>query len=480
MTRLCLASLARLPAIVDTPGYDRATIQPGVVHIGIGAFHRAHQAPVFERALAAGDRRWGIVGASLRSPETRDALAAQDWLYTVIERDGAGERVQVIGALLNLLVAPENPTALVEALARPEVHLVTLTVTEKGYWLDPATGELMTDAPPIVDELRSLDRPTTAIGFLVAGLAARRSAGLAPFTVLSCDNLTSNGARLRQAVLTMARHHDPMLADWIAAKGAFPNTMVDRIVPATTPEAIAAFAAATGVEDRALVIAEPYHQWVIENRFAGPHPDFAALGVQITDAVAPWEAAKLRLLNGAHSALAYLGGLAGLTFVHDAVERPAFRAYLHQFWAETIATLSLPEGFEAEVYRDHLLSRFGNPMLAHRLRQIAQDGSQKLPQRLVDPLLARQRAGLRSPALALAIAGWMRWVQRQLQPGEDPLYGELRHAALSADPVGELLQSRGIFPADFPASAQVAAAHRRLGDLDGDAVMHMLEEPAAA
>lgn len=480
MTRLSTAALTQLPPNIETPGYDRATVRPGVVHIGLGAFHRAHQVPVFERALAAGDRRWGIIGASLRSPDTRDALAAQDHLYTVVERDGGGARFQVVGAVLDVLVAPEDPAALVGALASPDTHLVTLTVTEKGYWLHPATGALMIDASPIAAELNALDRPTTAVGFLVAGLAARRLAGLAPFTVMSCDNLPGNGDRLRGAVLTVARHHDPALADWIACHGAFPNTMVDRIVPATTPDAIDAFTAATGVEDRALVTAEPFHQWVIENRFAGPCPDFAALGAQLTDAVAPWEAAKLRLLNGAHSALAYLGGLAGLTFVHDAVGRPPFRAYLDRFWREAMSTLSPPPGLDSEAYCNGLIVRFGNPVLAHRLRQIAQDGSQKLPQRLVAPLLARHGAGLPSPALALAIAGWMRWVERELGPGEDPLSGELRRAARAADPVGALLCQRAVFPAAFPAAAEVAAAHRRLGDPDEGALMRMLEEVAAA
>jgi fructuronate reductase len=434
--RLSAATLDRLPAGIARPGYDRAAITRGVVHLGLGAFTRAHQALVFERALAAGDRRWGITGASLRSPAVRDALAPQDGLYTLVTRDGDGDRRQVIGAVQDVLVAPEDPAALVGRLAEPATHLVTLTITEKGYRLGP-DGALASGEADVAADLASLDRPRTAPGFLVAALARRRVAGLAPFTAISCDNLPGNGRRLAAAIAELAAAHDPALARWIEAEAAFPETMVDRIVPATTDEDIAAFAAATGVEDSALVKAEPFLQWVVEDRFCSPRPDLAAFGVQLTDAVAPWEEAKLRLLNGAHSALAYLGALAGLTFVHEAVARPEWRRLVETLWDESAATLSPPPGLDLSAYRAQLMARFANPALAHRLRQIAGDGSQKLPQRLLAPLRARKARGLASPALSLAVAGWMRWQGGRLDTGEaiavdDPLAETLARAQAGA------------------------------------------------
>ena len=447
MVRLSGSSLERLPASVACPAYDRGAVTTGVVHLGIGAFHRAHQAAVFEAALASGDRRWGIVGASLRSPAVRDELGPQDGLYTIVVRDGAEQHLQVVGAVRDVLVAPENPPALVARLAAPETHIVTLTVTEKGYRLDPATGALATGDPDVAADLASLGRPRTAPGFLVAGLAARRAAGLPPFTAISCDNLPHNGTRLRAAVLAMALAHDASLTDWIDAHGAFPETMVDRIVPATTPDDIAALAATTGVEDRAMVRTEPFTQWVIEDRFCGPRPDFAALGVQLVPAVAPWEEAKLRLLNGAHSAIAYLGGLAGHGYVHEVVADPAFRAMVERLWDEAAETLNPPPGLDIAAYRRALMARFANPALNHRTRQIAMDGSQKLPQRLVAPALWRAERGLASPALALAVAGWIRW-----QAGIDDRGG--RHVV--DDPMAEAIAVR--LAGATTAAARAAAA----------------------
>lgn len=431
--RLSAATLDRLPADVARPAYDRARVTRGVVHLGIGAFHRAHQAAVFEAALAAGDLRWGVTGVSLRSAAVRDQMAAQDGLYTMLVRDGAAERAQVIGAVLDVLVAPEDPGAVVEAIAAPATHLVTLTITEKGYKLDRASGALLADDADVARDLGTLDRPRTAIGLIVAGLSRRRAAGLPPPTVMSCDNLPHNGALLRGAVLAMARAHDPALAGWIAAEVAFPATMVDRIVPATTDADVAALATRLGVEDRATVKTEPFLQWVVEDRFCGPHPDFAALGVQLTQDVAPWEAAKLRLLNGAHSGIAYLGGLAGDTFVHDFVAAPEGRAFVEALWDEAAATLDPPPGLDVPAYRAALMARFANPALQHRTRQIASDGSQKLPQRLIAPIAERRARGLPVGALALAVAGWMRWQAGRTDAGEafaidDPAAERLREA----------------------------------------------------
>lgn len=426
MTRLNDAALSGLPAEVARPTYDRSQVKTGVVHLGIGAFHRAHQAVVFDDALTSGDLRWGVLGASLRSPGVRDQLNPQNGLYALVVRDGAEEALRVIGAGRGVLVGPEDPAALVTAMADAEVHIVTLTVTEKGYRLDPATGDLLLDDPEVAADLADIAAPRTAPGFIVAALRARRAAGLKPFTVISCDNLPHNGKRIRAGVLAMARRIDPALADWIESEGAFPQTMIDRIVPATTPDDVARLTARLGVEDRGMVKAEPFTQWVIEDWFTGERPDFAAFGVQLTDAVEPWEDAKLRLLNGAHSAVAYLGALSGYEHVHEAVAVPAFGAFIEALWNEAQTTLSPPPGLDLAAYRAELMARFSNSALMHRTRQIAMDGSQKLPQRLLAGMAERLAAGQGVEALALGVAAWMRWQEGVTESGEavvvdDPL-----------------------------------------------------------
>ncbi len=466
--RLGESTVEHLPGDVERPAYDRAAMRRGVVHLGIGAFHRAHQAAVFDDLLGRGDMRWGVRAASFRSPATRDAMAPQDGLYSLVVRDGAEERVRVIGAVADVLLAPENPSELVKALAAPETHLVTLTVTEKGYKLDPATGALIEADSDLASDLAVLHAPKTAPGFLVAALALRRERGLAPFTAISCDNLPENGRRLEAAVLAMAGRRDPVLRDWIAEKGAFPQTMVDRIVPATDAADIERLAARTGLLDRAMVKTEPFTQWVIEDRFAGERPDFEAVGVQVTADVAPWETAKLRLLNGAHSGIAYLGALAGIEFVDRFVMADTGSAFVEALWDEAEATLAPPAELDIAAYRRALMARFANAALGHRTRQIAMDGSQKLPQRLVASLVARQDRGLASPMTSLAIAAWMRWQAGRCDDGtrhavDDPLAD--RTAAIwaaAADPddaARRLLAIEAIFPpalAGSPAADEIA------------------------
>ncbi|MFN7110741.1 MAG: mannitol dehydrogenase family protein [Brevundimonas sp.] len=438
MSRLSDAALSNLPAEVVRPTYDRELVKTGIVHLGIGAFHRAHQAVVFDDALASGDLRWGVLGASLRSPGVRDQLNPQDGLYTLVVRDGTDEHLRVIGAGRGVLVGPEDPAALVAAMADADVHIVTLTVTEKGYRLDPATGDLLLDDPDVAADLANIAAPRTAPGFIVAALRARKAAGLSPFTVISCDNLPHNGKRIRAGVIAMARRIEPSLADWIDAEGAFPQTMIDRIVPATTPDDITRLTARLGVEDQGMVKAEPFTQWVIEDRFAGARPDFAALGVQLTDAVEPWEDAKLRLLNGAHSAIAYLGALSGYEHVHEAVAVPAFRAYVETLWDEAQTTLNPPPGLDIPAYREELMVRFSNSALMHRTRQIAMDGSQKLPQRLLAAAAERLAAGKGIAALALGVAAWMKWQSGVTEDGEafvvdDPLASKTAELLASAE-----------------------------------------------
>lgn len=452
--------LASLPDAVTRPGYDRSAVTAGVIHLGIGAFHRAHQAAVFEQCLAAGDLRWGIIGASLRSRGVADQLNPQGGLYTLSVNDASGTRNQVMGAVKKVLVGPEDPAALVAALASHDLHIVTLTITEKGYMLDPASGKLMAQHPDIAHDMTGSAQPRTAPGFLARALADRRASGAPALTIISCDNIPHNGKRLRQSVCDVARGWDEGLAQWIEANIAFPQTMVDRIVPATTPEDISALAANAGYVDEGMVKTEPFTQWVIEDWFAGERPDLAAArGVQLTDAVDLWEKAKLRLLNGAHSTLAYLGALAGIDYIHEVVARPAALEMLDHLWDEAASTLTVPDGLDVAAYRAELRGRFENPSLWHRTRQIAMDGSQKLPQRLLETIAALYEAGQQPDKPLLGVAAWMQWVTGgKDDTGADILVDDPMAAIFAtitgepAERVDALLAQRAIFPAELAAN----------------------------
>ncbi|MFN3312533.1 MAG: mannitol dehydrogenase family protein [Hyphomonas sp.] len=417
--------------------YDRHKVRTGIIHLGTGAFHRAHQAVYVDDVLAQGDAVWGILGVSLRSAAVRDQLVPQDGLYTVLVRDGEREDTRIIGSISHVMVAPEDPRALIEALASPDIRIVTLTITEKGYKLDPASGNLSENDPDLAADYLNPEHPRTAPGLLYAALALRHARHIPPFTVLSCDNLPHNGARTRAAVLSFAERIDPMVADWIAGDGAFPSSMVDRIVPSTQPEDIAALAARAGYTDQGMVKTEPFTQWVIEDDFRMGRPDFESVGVQMTRDVTGWETAKLRLLNGAHSSLAYLGGIAGLDFMHECIAEPAFRGFLDTFWDEASSTLAPVPGLDVTDYRRSLQARFGNAALQHRTHQIAMDGSQKLPQRLLGTLRDRLAAGRPAPAVSLGIAAWMLWQRGYGETGrphtvEDPLTARLTRIAADA------------------------------------------------
>jgi len=329
------------------------------------------------------------------------------------------------------------------------------------------------------------DVPTTAAGFLAQALSARRAAGLSPFTVLSCDNLDDNGARIRALVLEAASRIDPVLATWIERNGAFPSSMVDRITPATTPDERAALEAQLGYRDEAIVTAEHFRQWVIEDRFAGPRPDFAAVGVQVVSDVIPWQAAKLRLLNGAHSALAYLGALAGFTCVHEAIGWPPLRAYVRRLWSEAASTLKPTPGLDLGAYQDALLKRFDNPHLAHRLTQIAMDGSQKLPPRLLATTEDRLAAGASIDALALAVAAWVRWQRGVDEAGapfkvEDPRAAELARSLAGANTAAEMVAAvtaeRAVFSASLAANPVfIEALTRQLDSLLSEGAQATIE-----
>jgi fructuronate reductase len=469
MERLRDATLAMLPEGALRPAYDRAALQTGIVHLGIGAFHRAHQAVYTDAVLGAGDPRWGILGASLRSPETRDALAPQDGLYTVWSRGAEAESMQVVGSIGSILVAPEAPAALLAALCAPTVRIVSLTVTEKGYCHNPATGELDESHPDIRHDLAQLGAPRSAPGFLVAAIARRRAAGIAPFSVLCCDNLPANGKTVARIVTRLAALRDADLAAYIRDEVRFPCTMVDRIVPSTTDADRDAVAARFGVEDAWPVVTESFSQWVIEDTF-GPagRPAWDMAGATFAADVAPFELMKLRLLNGAHSTLAYLGFLAGHETVTAAMAAPGFSRFIRDMMDEEV-TPELPPiaGFDVTAYKDQLITRFRNPALRHRTQQIAMDGSQKLPQRLLSTIRARLARGAPFPRLALGVAAWMRYATGYDESGraidvKDPLAAEISRRTQGKQDAKALIDAYlglgAVFGDDLPADLRFRGA----------------------
>jgi len=469
LPRLTRHALPALDAHVLSTSWREPRI--GIVHLGIGNFHCAHQALYTEEAMLAAGGEWGICGVTLQGDVSkRDALMAQQGLYSVVERGPAGEKVTLARALLEVLAMPHDHDALFGRLADPQVRIVSLTVTEKGYCRDPKTGEVALDDPLVAHDLANPHTPRSVPGILAAALRGRRASDN-PFTVLSCDNLAHNGAALRRVVCSFARQLDPSLADWIADIVAFPSTMVDRIVPATTESERESAARVLGYCDAAPVPCEPFRQWVIEDRFPAGRPAWDAVGAQLVDDVTPFELAKLRMLNGTHSTLAYLSMLAGFDTIDSAIGNPDMRRLIHAMMSDEIApTLSVPRSFDILSYRDALLARYANPALKHRCAQIAMDGSQKIPPRLLGTIAARIDAGQPFARLALAVAAWMRFLRGHADDGtrfevKDPLAARLQTLAAAAhdEPdalVAALLEVREVFPAELAAQPRFRSALR--------------------
>ena len=441
----------------------------GIVHLGAGAFFRAFGAVYTADAMRSDGGDWGVTAVSLRSATVRDALKPQGCAYHSVTLDAKGSQIDRIEVIEDILVAPENPQAVLNAMANPDVKIVSLTVTEKGYCHNPASGELRLDHPDIVHDLAHSNVPRSAVGFLVSALSMRRDAGQGAFTVLSCDNLPDNGALTRNVVLAFANKVSPDLAVWIKTHARFPATMVDRITPATTDADIAMVASRTGYLDQGCVLHEPFRQWVIEDDFVGGHrPAWNASGAQFVQDVRPFETMKLRCLNGTHSALAYLGYLAGYETISDTATDPAFAAYLDRLWKrEIIPTVPVPEGEDLARYCRNLKDRYQNQNIRHRTWQIAMDGSQKLPQRILGTIADNLDAGRPIGGLALAVAGWMRYVGGVDEAGQvidvrDPMSKRLKAVSnAQSDPAGKvanLLQLRDIFPAELAENPVFASA----------------------
>lgn len=452
MNRLNKNLIADLPKDIILPSYDRASLKPGIVHLGIGAFHRAHQAFYTEAVLNQFGGNWGIIGSSLRSASVRDQLVPQDCLYTLVERSGDGEKLQLIGAVLDTLVGPENPAALVAQMSDSNIKIVSLTITEKGYCHDPATGNLNLAHPDIIHDLEHLDAPVSAIGFLVAALKQRFDNQQKAFTLLSCDNLPNNGEVLEKVVTQFAAKISPEFSSWIKTNATFPCTMIDRIVPATTDEDRRDIEARLGLRDEGMVVCEPFTQWVVEDKFADGRPEWDKVGVLLVEDVRVFEKIKLRLLNGAHSTMAYTGYLSGFQYISEVMEQPAFVNLVKTYMArEAGETVVAPAGFDIEAYKQQLRERFSNKALKHRTWQIAMDGSQKLPQRLLETLREQLASNGHIDILCLGVAAWIRYVSGVDEKGavievSDPLVKELRAAcdANQGNPAGMVKAVAGI------------------------------------
>lgn len=479
---------AGLPAEQPRLTRQRGPAQkPGIVHLGLGAFFRAFGAIYIEEAQRKDGGDWGIVGVSLQSSRTRDQLAPQDFVYTAKELGTEASSLRQVEILSDVLAAREDPEAVLSAMADPATRIVSLTVTEKGYCHDPSTVQLNPQHPDIAADLKN-PVPVSAPGYLVRALARRKAAGEPPFTVLSCDNLPDNGKLVRGVVIELAGLIDPDLATWIEHEGRFPSTMVDRIVPATKPEDIDALAAETGQFDDAPVFHEPFRQWVIEDDFVpafgtGKRPDLGAVGVQLVDDVAPYEHMKLRMLNGTHSAIAYLGYLAGHETVADTVADAVFAPFLKALWRqEIVPSFEAPPSVDLVIYADELLARFANPGIRHRTWQIAMDGSQKLPQRILGTLKDNLTAGRPMSRLATVVAAWMHYAGGTDLNGQpidvrDPMVDRLKsisdNPADDAEKVAAFLNIRDIFEPDL-AGVLKPSVTRAYQDLKTDGVHSVL------
>jgi fructuronate reductase len=441
--RLSARTAGALRPAVARPDYNPTAQRIGIVHFGIGAFHRAHQTWYTDAAMSAGERDWAILGVSLRSPEVAGQLNPQNGLYTLTERSIDGWQTRLIGAVSGVCVASRDSAAIVAALAARTTHIVSFTVTEKGYCRLP-DGNLDVEAAG----------QGSFYPLLATALGLRRAQGLPGLTLLSCDNLADNGGQLAHLMGDFLDRSDPGLRRWFEAECACPATMVDRIVPATTEADRNELAGLIGAVDQGAVMTEPFSQWVIEDRFAGPRPRWEAVGARLVDDVSPYETAKLRMLNGAHSLLAY-GGLArGWTHVAQAVADPELRELAARLMREEAApTIAAAPGQHLEGYAETLLERFANPTLEHRLIQIAMDGSQKLPQRWLETLAANQSQGRDCPAILTGIAAWLRHLGGANGPVMDPRAAELARAAGSAEPVDALFAPGGLLGSSWRPTA---------------------------
>lgn len=434
MTTLCRAHLSSLGPGIAVPNYQASDLKAGILHFGLGNFHRAHQAIYLDRLFNAGKSRdWAIIGTGVRAPDRQmyDALKPQDWLTTVVEQEAESSAARVTGAMIGM-IPPEERAAIVAKLADPEIRIVSITVTEGGYFIDPATGTFNPAFPEIARDGLNPQDPQTVFGLIALGLKKRRDAGEKPFTVMSCDNIPHNGVVAKNAVAGVARLYDPELASWIEANAAFPNGMVDRITPATTDRERNALSQDYGIEDNWPVYCEEFIQWVLEDNFCNGRPEFEAAGVQFVADVTPFEFMKIRILNGGHAAIAYPASLLDIHFVHDAMNHPLVGAFFAKIEHEEIMpTVGPVPGVKLEDYYHLIHRRFSNPKIGDTIPRLAFDGSNRQPKFIVPVARDRIRAGASVDALAFESALWCRHCYGKSESGKDIVPGDPSWARLN-------------------------------------------------
>jgi len=435
MTRLSNASIGAIRAGVAVPKYDRSKVTTGIVHFGVGGFHRAHMAMALDDLMNMGQALdWGICGVGLMEfdRKMKDALQGQDCLYTLTLKHPDGKREsRVIGSIVEYLYAPDDAEAVIEKMADPATKIVSLTITEGGYNFDRVTGEFDASNPAVSADLATGATPKTAFGFVTEALRRRRDRGIAPFTVLSCDNIQGNGDIAKKMFLAFANLKDSALGAWINEHVAFPNSMVDRITPVTSPEDIVEAEQKLGLEDAWPVVAEPFFQWVIEDHFTLGRPDFDQVGVQFVDDVEPYELMKLRLLNASHQGLTYFGYLSGYQFAHEAVGDPAIANFLLKYMDnEATPTLRPVPGIDLAAYKHMLIERFSNPEVRDTLARLCAESSDRIPKWLVPVIREQLAKGGDVTRSAAIVASWARYAEGVDEQGNaivvvDPLKDQL-------------------------------------------------------
>lgn len=480
--RLSEATLSTLRGKISVPTYDRRQLTLAILHIGVGGFHRAHQAVYLENLLNAGGTSWGECGVGILPGDARmnQVLHSQQNLYTVFTRGKDVQTAQVVGAIAKYLHATKSSEPVLEQMASPDTRIVSLTVTEGGYYLNEGSGELETGHPDIVHDVKNSLSPRTALGYLVEALDRRRLRGLPPFTILSCDNLPGNGAVTRKAVLHFASLRDEGLHSWIERNVTFPNGMVDGITPVTRESDRAVLRDQFGIDDAWPVVTEPFRQWVMEDHFCSGRPKWEDVGVQFTSDVAPYEKMKLRLLNAGHSALGYLGVLQGFEFVHDAAGDPQLREFLPQFLNDVTPLIPALPGFDVEDYKRTLLERFSNPAIRDQISRICSEGSAKLPKFILPSIRELIAEGRPTARLSLVIAGWLFYLGGKDEQGRSIEVLDARRAELLAKinaadgSPATLLTERDLFGPLSNHKDWIAEVHRLLKALQQRGVAEVL------
>ena len=456
MLKLCTSALPALAAGVSRPSYDRSRLTTGIVHFGTGGFHRAHQAMYVDQLMNVGKALdWGICGVGVMASDQRmrDALKSQDCLYTLVTKHADGQYdARVIGSIVDYLYAPDDPERVIELMAASTTRIVSLTITEGGYNFHHVTGEFDYDAPAVARDLAGIDAPTTVFGLTIEALRRRRERGLAPFTIMSCDNIQSNGDVARKMFSAFALRKDKELGEWVASQVAFPNGMVDRITPVTTPEDITQVMQRFGIDDAWPVVCEPFTQWVLEDHFPLGRPAFEEVGVQVVADVVPYELMKLRLLNASHQALTYFGYLAGYRYAHEVTQDPVFERFLLDYMErEGSPTLQALPGVDLDIYRRTLIERFANPEVRDTLARLCAESSDRIPKWLLPVVRANLATGGDIRLSAAVVASWARYAEGVDEQGQpinvvDNMKGKLMQvAANNRNNITAFIENREVF-----------------------------------